>query len=416
MANSNSGHPKIARWIAASIVLLNAVNVMALVKPGQGIALGSFILSPFVDLNGTYDSNVRLLSTNTIDDIFVDIMAGLACVNSNKNWEVNGRAWYMWRHYCNTPDLDHAEWSIRTDLGWGKRDSLKLDLNYKYRYTEDIDRNPTTSSGISSESQPLILAEDRALRVARTLHDLSIAGGRDLTDKTAVDLGYSYSSTEYPATNLNDWLEHKLLGEAGYRATDKTWIHLQLQAGLQDSDSLGRQSLFALLRLGAQTRTTEKISYKASLGFERYDYQYSYNTATQQEYNLFSFDITGKWKATRKLHFQLTGRNGVQPTAEYDNNIMTVYLASLSCEYYFNDPLYASLTGSYRHDFYEEQEIVDGILQDIENRQISGYARINYAPPKKFYKIYVEGRYEITRATWTDYDQLRLTLGLMLKY
>ena len=95
---------------------------------------------------------------------------------------------------------------------------------------------------------------------------------------------------------------------------------------------------------------------------------------------------------------------------------MDIALASLSAEYQIREAWIFSLTGSYRYDQYREKEVLDGVLQELNSRQLAGHVRLNYDPPLRFYKAYIEVRYEDTDSTWTYYEQLRVTLGLSLRY
>ena len=401
-------------WFIACTILM--ISIPGSAGPGEGLKMGNATISPFVDLSATYDSNVKLKETEEEDDFFIDLMAGGAGLYQKGTLDVSMRLWYMFRNYFEITDYSHNEWGEKVVIRYGDREDIQWILNQKYRLTEDIDRSPSSSDFGNTESQQLILSEDRTMRVARRLHDIGVSAGRNLTDKTDLDLGYSFSDNNYVATNLNDWTENKILAEVAYKVSDKSWMLLNGQYGVHDSASLVESPELYILRLGVQTKNTDNLMLKSTAGMEHYTYTTTDNGYVVHDYDSFSFDVSGDWKMTEKVKFQLTARNGVQPTAEYDNNVMDIALASLSAEYQIREAWIFSLTGSYRYDQYREKEVLDGVLQELNSRQLAGHVRLNYDPPLRFYKAYIEVRYEDTDSTWTYYEQLRVTLGLSLRY
>ena len=62
----------------ALLLLLGFVGVVH-AGPGEGVTLHSWVLSPSLDLNATYDSNIYKDLTNRIDDVYGDRNLFCAC-------------------------------------------------------------------------------------------------------------------------------------------------------------------------------------------------------------------------------------------------------------------------------------------------------------------------------------------------
>jgi len=69
---------KRAAWICVGCFVLSSLTFG---RPGEGIRYRNFAVSPFVDLSATYDSNVFLAETGSKDDIYLDIVPGIAFIN-----------------------------------------------------------------------------------------------------------------------------------------------------------------------------------------------------------------------------------------------------------------------------------------------------------------------------------------------
>ncbi|MDD4116734.1 MAG: hypothetical protein PHI39_00795, partial [Kiritimatiellae bacterium] len=62
--------------LVAGILFLPLV-LCALAGPGDGISLSSWVFSPYLELNATYDSNVYKDYEDEIDDVFIEPELGL---------------------------------------------------------------------------------------------------------------------------------------------------------------------------------------------------------------------------------------------------------------------------------------------------------------------------------------------------
>ncbi len=89
--------------------------------PGDGIAIGSFVFSPYLELTGAYDSNVYKDRDDEIDDTFFEPELGLRFSSSLETnlFSIRGNVFYSDRRYSSE---DNHFWSpARSCARWCSR-------------------------------------------------------------------------------------------------------------------------------------------------------------------------------------------------------------------------------------------------------------------------------------------------------
>lgn len=414
---------KIAKGIISlAFVLLLASAIGAIAKPGEGIKFGQLTLSPFLNVQGTWDSNVYLTEEDETDDFFLDIVPGIAFLNKTERLIISGRGWGQFRRYLDETSLDSDSYGEKVGLVWGEEERLTLAVNEKYIHLTDYEIEPRGVDTLNLSAQNLMLAEDRTERVERDLFDIGPVVEYHVSEKFQVDVGYSYGSVDYETNSLFDWHENRGQVELRHKITDKTSALVNGQYSEQTSDGYTNDSTYYIVRGGFLFEATKKTAVKASAGVESYDFGNTTPLGEDLSEDLFSYDIVGSWQATEKILVEAMAKNGMQPAAQYIANTKEMTLAALGASYDITKSWILSLAGSWRYDDYrgKVEDPNDGRLR-FKNRELyGGRLRLDYKPSVKFFDLYAETTYEDSHTNIKDdygnYDQWRIALGLALRY
>jgi hypothetical protein len=399
---------------------------------GEGIHIGDAILDPFVEISGTGDSNVPLAPTNEQSDVFAELQAGLQLHYEPGWYTLDGRGFALFRRYTKFTEKDFNDYGERVSLMSGSRDFLSVLLVQSYRVVDDYDRSTYYGETVSPESQSLSLAYDKSMRVKRALNDVGIMLGRNLTDKTGLDLGFSYSSQAYDTNYLYNVVDILAQAELSYQVTDKSAILLTGQYGDESNDSYVKDATYMVVRGGFRTKSTDKMTLKAGVGFEKYKRDTSranwkslgvvendeYTGPRKEEEQDLSLDMTATWIATDKITVEAMGRTALQSAPQYVNTVDQVGVASANAVYQLSDSTTVALTGSYRRDNYLDPVIENSVQYDRIDNRIAGLLRADYRAPAQFLTIFGEIGYEKATSTVPEfnYNQLRLSIGVSVHY
>jgi len=217
--------------VTGAVFLILAAVAGATGEPGNGIHLGPWSLSPFADLGGFYDSNVRQADRNAQDDVFFDTTVGLRAGYTAFNLDGSAMGFVSSRSYSDATDKDFDAAGEMLKMKYGTREQAVLELSQSFRRAEDIDVYGAEAAvgGVSPDS-----VMDAVTRSRRDVSQAGVSVGRSLTDKTDVDAGYRFDAVDYDTGTLMDLSSHIAQIEASHRLTDKTAGFVMLKGGLQD--------------------------------------------------------------------------------------------------------------------------------------------------------------------------------------
>ncbi len=393
---------------------------MSMAAPGEGVRIGNLVVSPFLDLSLTYDSNVYLTRPDEEEDVFGDLVGGVAFVNKTERLLLAGRGWGQFRRYFDETDLDSDGYGEKLSLVYGNERKLSLAVGQKFVKLDDYEITPRSVDTLNLPSQLLMLTEDRTERVERRLFDISPVLRYHPTDKAELNLGYSYNSVDYDEDFLFDWYENRGQFEGTHKITDKTAGLVTAQYSQQTSDGFPDDSTYYILRAGVLHNVTAKTTVKVGLGIQDYDFGQESLTGDELDKTLFNFDAIASWQATDKLQFEASARNAIQPATQYEANTKEVTLAQLGMGYDVTDHLTFTAAGSFRQDDYIGRVATTGGLEDKQREHWGGRIRFDYQPHVKFCNLFLETTYEDVDDTieddYNDYDQWRVSGGVALRY
>ncbi len=436
--NSLARTDGVGRWIGSvtlAVGLLASVSQAAL-SPGLGIKLGNERLSPFVEASVGYDSNVRLaagevlplnpdgsyqVQNKKIGDSFSQFTAGVGLSRPlASEWDLRARAWYDTRLYSKETQINYdsvtAEGSARY---WPISDMYTATLGGKYREAQDVERVPASANLTMPGDAGLPYLEERDDRLKRVTMDAFGNLAFRPKERTTFSVGGVASTVDYDDSQLFDYWQWSLNGDAGYRFSEKTYIFLAGDYQLVDGDALSRTVPVYALRLGFMTKPREKIDYKISVGVKTYEHATDTEGSSWDRTWGLDFDGLLNWRYSEKLN--IFGKawtdvgTAIQPQAAEDTR--RTYAGQIGADYAFMKRFNAVGALSYRLDSYDFPIEYGNDLTQRKSELWQVMGRVMMAPRgSTFWKLFVESSYELGDNDLDTYDQWLVWLGASLWY
>jgi hypothetical protein len=371
--------------------------------PGSGV-----MVSPFVGGSVTHDSNVGNAAANEQSDTYLDGTLGVRGGYTGYALDVSGLGFLSRRSYNDFNDLNFTTFGDVLKVKNGTRDQFVIEVDQSFRRVEDVDHYGAEAAvgGISPDS-----ALDASSLSKRDINHAGVSVGRNLTDKTELDLGYRFDSLNYDDARFYDLISHYVQAEPAYRMTDKTAGILTLKYGLQKNDTLDETADYSAARIGLKTLGTDKLTFKAGGGVQNFEYGTDNSKKTS-----FNYDGTAFWAATEKILFQAGGRNGMQLSSFYADNGSEFLIVWAGVAWRMQPSVTMSAAVSYREDDYLVPVQEGGVLVDRLDKGVGYRVRAEYHTPAEGMKLYAEVLQEKVDSNVADYDKTRAGVGVVLAY
>ena len=441
--------PSIQKTSRLGVFILLCLSAAAWGGPGDGINIGAWVLSPYLDLNLTHDSNVYKDYTNVISDMYFEPELGLRVGSSSDTnmLSLRGNLFYSKREYDTENNRDFTTYGDSMTLRIGNGRKSLIELIQSYRFLDDNDRH---ASDIESSSLSGEMVEDsNTLDLEREINQLGASISRRMTDKLELALSYRYSGVAYE-NKTHERLDPKDLGvpdgldldghiwqlDGALGLTDKTDAFLTLRQGLQYQEGTEDPAELTTLRIGLKTQGSEKLAYTVGGGVEYYarPSETSFEDADIDENDVeideegvhsdnhqisFNFAASADWFITEKLTFRCGGFNGTQFSSFYEGNGLEYISGWAGLGYRWKPSWIFSVRGVYREDDYLDLVTHQDVTKDRLDKRLEGHARIDYLAPKGgFLRIYLEATYDEVDSNFdfVDYVDERLILGADIRY
>lgn len=392
----------------------------------SGIPIGKrMTLRPYVSLSYTFDSNIDSDHTERSGSIWIASPA-LDLTYKSDNWDVTARAWYDYHAYESYSEhLDASSYGETLSLNWQEYSQSprgwKLVLTERYqKISQDDDLSNHGGRGLGRDRQ--VFQVDGVL-------------GRHITEKfhTALSGGYyylDYDNDSRAYAPLYGWRRALAGGEAGYAfskwfdllfASSYSWYwqdnNINRTAGWDDTADrkISDTSAGWTISAGFGSHMTERISYRALIGWSRFDYSEGLNNRDNAVYSL-----TANWKVSDTFNVMLLGSSYYQPSErEWGSSIMVSTLGLGLGKTLVRGKLSSTLDLTYRH---EQTEYHSTQLGDYDEDIITGRIGLNYHI-NRYVSLF--GRMEYQNSITSggngmgsiyDYDRFRGTFGVRLSY
>lgn len=396
--------------------------------PGDGIAVGSWMFSPYLELNATYDSNVYKDAQDEIDDFFFEPELGMqfSSASDTNRISIHGNVYYSDRQYQQEKNRAFNTYGNHITLRHGNGQRALIELVQSFRHLDDNDRHAADIEATALTAE--MVADSNTLDLERDVHQLGAELSRRMSDKLNLALAYRYAGVRYE-NKTHDRLDPKDLSvprgldmdghivelNGALGLTDKTDAFLTLRYGRQYQEDTPGHAKLSTVRLGLNSRGTSKLAYTAGVGLERYQ-RPTESEAEAETY--FSFNVSADWFLTEKLTFRCGGFNGSQFSSFYLGNGLKYVSGWAGMGYRWKPSVTFSVRGIYRVDDYLDPVTHQGVTKDRTDDRIERHARVDYVAPGGFLRLYLEGTYDEVDSNFdfADYVDQRVMLGAIIRY
>ena len=390
-------------YVMAGVTGMFFVVFGAYAQQPQGFKFNNLTVSPYVNLEANYDSNVNL-TKRELDDWYLTINPGVDLTYKGNDWGLSGNFWYSYDKYMEYDELDEPRYGESLKGFWASPKGWRLVVGESY---------------MKSKSNDSILDGGNGIWRERDYFDLQGALSYQVSERIGVTLSGQYSDLNYKNNNekyapLYGWSEWSAGLEVAHKLTEKS--DFLLSGTYQEYESDGAKgarwksgsSGFSLMA-GLASRATERITYRVLTGASWFDYGAQGNTVGWR----YSLDVN--WMINDKWAVTAVGSSYFQPSETEVNQSMEVYTISGGATY----RPFRRLT--LRGDIAGRRE-ADGYLRAGYNEKMVDYVlsarfRATYQL-QQYVAIYAGLEY----ADWQsdekahEYDRILGTVGLNLRY
>lgn len=385
-------------------VCLAIMAQMSYADEESGIKYKNLSISPYVNLEYTYSSNVNYSDTQKEDDHIFSINPGVDLNYKGNDWGVNANAWYDHDYYHKYDRLDKDSFGESVDFYWESPKGLKLLLGQSYVN--------------ASQSDSLSESGGKGVWRDRNQSDVTGALAYQFSEKTSATLSGLYSDMWYdndPSQygGLYGWTEYSVGLQLARQLTAKSDFLVSGSYQKYDSDGaangVNSSSTGYTLMAGVGSRATERIKYSLQAGASWFDY------AEGDQMSGFVYEGHVSWLISQKWALSFAGSSNFQPSEREQNQASQMYTVSSSLSYKATKRLTTSLDLAYRR---EERQIDTRYSQEGDGDDRYSARLMARYHLRKYVNLYAGLEYEeqVSDQNVNEFNRYRGTLGLNLRY
>jgi len=368
----------------------------------RGFKYNNLTVSPYVNLDYTYDSNVDYGEGDEENaDQILNITPGVDLTYTGNEWGLSGNAWYGYDKYIDYDELDADRYG----------ESLQF-----YRESAKGWRLLLGQSYVKSSQNDSILDGGRGIWRDRDQFDLNGALSYQLSERTGITLSGMYSELSYendskeyaPLYGTENWAAGL---EFSRKLTEKSNLLLSGTYNQYVSDgatTVDDESTGYSLMVGFGSRATRKITYRVMTGVEWFDY------GGDDILMGWTYSLGANWMINRKLSLSVSGSSHYQPSEDQANQAMQVYTLSSGLTYQPMEKLTTRFDVAIRR---EENEYDSGNVDASTDDEVAARFRADYRL-MRYVTMYGGLEYETQFSDNDDseFDRYRVMLGLQFRY
>lgn len=385
--------------------LLLIVGLLPLGVFGQksdGLRFGNFKVSPYVSLDASYDSNIRLQADDQ-DDMIYRLSPGVDAQYRGTDWGLTGNAWYSYDLY------------------------QKYDVLNAHRYGEDLELYVESLKGwkfligeryyFSNQNDSMLTGGGSGVWRNRHQFDLNGLISYAFNERFSAGLTAMYTDNWFDsdATKfqpLYGWSSAQIGGEVDYAITPLTGLLLDgsYQYYKTDSNLAGESDAsngFSLMA-GFGSRLTERVKYRVLAGANIYSYA---NDTTISP----ALNATVSWMMSQRWALTVASATYFQPSETAQGQAKNIWSLSGGVSYKPTERIDMTTDLVYRR---EENETMSDLVttKDYVTDQYAIRYRASYWFAR-YASVYAAAEYTFqSDEIQDDWDRIRLSLGCMLRY
>ncbi len=385
-----------------SLVLVLLSGGRALAQDTRGFKFNNLNVSPYVNLEYKYDSNVNYDRKQEQDDSILRVNPGVDLSFQGDMWGLRGNAWYAYEWYKELDRLNSDSYGESLEV---YRESAK---GWRFVLGQSYVRD--------TENDSLLDDGGRGLWREREQFEVTGALSYQFSEKTAATLSGMYSDLSYVNDSnqyepLYGWKEWSMGLELARKLSEKSNVLLSGSYQQYTSDGATRvddSSTGYSLQAGFGSRATERIKYRALTGVSWFDYADG-DLLTGWTYSLdASYIINKKWAAS------VAGSSFFQPSEREANQAVQTYTMSAGLTYKPMRRLSTRYDVAYRRE--ENQYDVSAAGAATDDRY-SLRVRADYKL-QRYVTLYGGLEYEdqMSDDSESEFDRYRASVGLNFRY
>lgn len=374
-----------------------AVFAAAAVQAEEGFKFNNLTVSPYVNLEYKYDSNVDT-DRREFGDSILHVTPGVDLTYEGNDWGIRADLFYGYNKYMKYDELDSRRWGERVKAWWETEKGWKLLLGESYVQSKDSDSIIDGGRGVWRDREQIQFTGALSYKTERNRFTL---------DAAYSDLDYHNDPKRYQ--QLYGWSRWSAGLEFARRLTDKTNFLLGGDIGQYNSDGAKHhgykdESSFSTLQAGIGSRASSRITYRLMTGVSWFDYG---NDDLMTGW-IYTADVN--WVINKKLAMTLVGSSYYQPSESVANQATKVYMLAAGLTY----RPYKKLTGRFDLAWRREEEERSS---DYDEDLISARVRADYRFAK-YMSVYAGFRYDkrFAQTSYYEYDRYIGLVGLRLSY
>ena len=399
------GTYKKMRHMRTVCFFMMAASMVALAQENKstGFKFNNLTVSPFVNLEYIYDSNVDS-DKSALKDSILRVSPGVDLTYKGNDWGLMGNGWFADDKYVKYNTLDGLSYGDTVSVYKETASGWRLVLGQYY---------------LKSSQNDSIIDGGRGIWRNRDQLTLNSALSYKVSDKTKVtltglynDINYINDSKKY-ISPLYGWSEEAIGLEVARKITEKS--SLLVNGGYQayTSDGAGNginsDSTGCSLMAGLGSAATQKIFYHVLTGYTWFDY------AGGNQLGGWTYSLDTSWVINKKWAATVSGSSYFQPSEDIQNQASKITMLSAGLTYRPVRKLTTRLDIAGRR---EEDQISTATDQPGTLDYFSVRTRADYEL-MRFASLYASVEYQTENSpddNDTGFDKIRATLGVNLKY
>lgn len=383
------------------VCLMVALAGPALSQDSRGLRFNNMTVSPFVNVEYRYDSNVNYSNSGKEDDCVLHVNPGVDLSYQGDMWGLKGNGWYSYDWYNKLDRLNSDSYGESLEFYRESAKGWRLMLGQSY---------------IKSSENDSLVDDGRGLWRDRDQFDFQGALSYQFSEQTAATLSGMYSDLSYANDSnqyypLYGWTEWSMGLELSRKLSEKS--NFLLSGSYQQYTSDGATTVDDgskgyTLHGGIGSRATERIRYHLLTGASWFDYGESDTIVG------WTYSADASWVINKKLAASLAGSSNFQPSERESNQAVQAYVLSLGLTYKPTRLLTTRFDVAYRR---EEEQMDSGAQGASTDDRYSLRARVDYQL-MRYVTVYGGMEYEdqMSDDSESEFDRYRASLGLNFRY
>lgn len=390
------------KYTAMLLLSVVVLPIGLLAQRSDGLRFGNFKLSPYVSIDASYDSNIRL-SPDEKADIIYRVNPGLDAEYKGTDWGIVGNAWYAYDLYQKYDVLNASRYGENLEAYVESVKGWKFRMGERYYFSNQNDSELTGGgSGVWRN---------------RHQFDIDALLAYEISERLSVGLNAMYTDNWFDSETekyqpLYGFSSAQVGAEVDYGITQKTALLLNgsYQRYSSDADVEGESndSDGYSIAGGVGSRFTERLKYRILVGANVYSY--ADETSISPSVNAsVSWQMSQRWAAT------LATATYFQPSETAQAQAKNIWTLSAGVSYKPTERIDMTADFVYRR---ENNETMDNESnqQDYETDQYAVRYRVAYWFIR-YASVYASAEYTFqTEDIYQDWERYRLSIGCLFRY